>query len=253
MDVEVIKPNVENRNGILVVTSRTIAKQLGKEHKNVVRDLDGILKGGAFKSEHTLTDIIISSTYINQQNLQKYREYLLTEDGFTLYMFSIQGYVDFKMDYIKEFKRMRDTLSNPLSMLLAMDKEDLALATLQLTTQVKERDRLLLEQKPKVEFADKMASSEDSQLIRTYAKMLYEKGINIGEKKLYAWLIDNGYLNEDKEPFQKYMKYFELKPNTYEIYGKVKCSVTTRINTMGQIYFYNKLKNSEFAGFKNKK
>ena len=50
-------------------------------------------------------------------------------------------------------------------------------------------------QKPLVEFADKMLGSKDSLLIRVYSKLLFEEGIKIGEKKLYSWFRENGYLN----------------------------------------------------------
>ena len=75
---------IENKNGLLTVSSRIVAEQLGKEHRNVIRDLENILAEGKLKSEHTLDTLIISSTFINEQNKQEYKEYLLTEDGFTL-------------------------------------------------------------------------------------------------------------------------------------------------------------------------
>ena len=43
---------------------------------------------------------------------RKYREYLLTKDGFTLYMFNIQGYNDFKWAYIQKFNEMEAALAN---------------------------------------------------------------------------------------------------------------------------------------------
>jgi hypothetical protein len=67
---EIMNLGIENKDGILVVSSRIIANGLGKEHRNVVRDLENILKTMAIKgmlnSEHTPT--IIESTYINEQN-----------------------------------------------------------------------------------------------------------------------------------------------------------------------------------------
>lgn len=94
---------VKEENGKLVVSSRIIAKGLGKQHNNVIRDLENILNN----SENSyLSSLIIPSTYKVEGQNRTYKEYLLTKDGFILYMFNIQGYVDFKLAYIKEYNRM---------------------------------------------------------------------------------------------------------------------------------------------------
>lgn len=94
-----------------VVSSRDIAKELNKRHDHVVRDINNIVENGV--SPNLGKPIIISSTYIHPQNGQEYREYLLTKDGFTLYMFNIQGHNDFKMAYINKFNEMEQALRNP--------------------------------------------------------------------------------------------------------------------------------------------
>lgn len=90
----------ENSKYGLVVNSRVIAKELGKLHKHVIRDLEKILESPNVGS------LIISSTYKAEGQKRSYKEYLLTKDGFTLYMFNIQGYQDFKMAYIQKFNEM---------------------------------------------------------------------------------------------------------------------------------------------------
>lgn len=86
----------------LVVSSRVIAKELGKRHKNVIRDLEQIL------SSSNLSHLIFESSY--KAKTGTYKEYLLTKDGFTLYMFNIQGYQEFKMAYIRKFNEMEKAL-----------------------------------------------------------------------------------------------------------------------------------------------
>lgn len=88
----------------LVVSSRVVAKELGKRHDNVVRDLEKILTAS------NLRRLIILHTYTDSKN-RTYKEYLLTKVGFTLYMFNIQGYIDFKMAYINKFNEMEKTLA----------------------------------------------------------------------------------------------------------------------------------------------
>ena len=97
-------------------------------------------------------------------------------------------------------------------------------------------------QKPLVEFADKMLGSKDSLLVRVYAKLLNDEGIKIGEKKLYSWFRENGYLNSKNEPYQQYMQYFEMKVSTYDTPFGTKTNTTTMIKPKGQLYFFNKLK-----------
>ena len=97
-------------------------------------------------------------------------------------------------------------------------------------------------QKPLVEFADKMLGSKDSLLIRVYSKLLFDEGIKIGEKKLYSWFRENGYLNSKNEPYQQYMDYFEVKISTYDTPFGTKTNTTTLIKPKGQLYFFKKLK-----------
>lgn len=94
-----------NKKYGLVTTSRIVAQGLGKQHSHVSRTLEGLI------SENPKLDcLIIPTTYKVKGQKREYKEYLLTKDGFTLYMFNIQGYNDFKMAYINEFNRMEKIL-----------------------------------------------------------------------------------------------------------------------------------------------
>ena len=118
-------------------------------------------------------------------------------------------------------------------------------ALLELIKAEEEKEKLQLviaEQKPLVEFADKMLGSKDSVLIRVYAKLLFDEGLNIGEKKLYKWFRENGYLNSKNEPYQQYMEYFEVKVSTYDTPFGTKTNTTTLIKPKGQLYFFKELK-----------
>lgn len=99
----------------LVVSSRVIAKKLGKRHKDVLESLKKVLnsESGDFRS------LIIASNYRISGQKRSYKEYLLTKDGFTLYMFNIQGYQEFKVAYIRKFNEMEKALKeNKLSLTL---------------------------------------------------------------------------------------------------------------------------------------
>ena len=94
----------ENSKYGLVVSSRVIAKELGKEHSKVLRTLDEILE------KPNMASLIIPSFYRTQGQKREYKEYLLTKDGFILYMFNIRGYQDFKLAYINRFNEMEREL-----------------------------------------------------------------------------------------------------------------------------------------------
>ena len=96
----------ENSKYGLVVSSRVIAKELGKEHSKVLRTLDEILE------KPNMASLIIPSFYRTQGQKREYKEYLLTKDGFILYMFNIRGYQDFKLAYIDKFNKMEKVLKN---------------------------------------------------------------------------------------------------------------------------------------------
>lgn len=96
-----------NKNHGLVVSSRIIAKGLGRRHSHVIRDLENILETFVNSESPNLGYLIFPNEYKVSGQKREYKEYLLTKDGFILYMFNIQGHNDFKMAYINEFNRMK--------------------------------------------------------------------------------------------------------------------------------------------------
>lgn len=78
---------IENINGQNVVSSRVVAEQLGKEHSKVIRSIEQLIVSPDVATP--LERYFIASEYVNEQNKQLYKEYLLTKDGFTLFMFNI--------------------------------------------------------------------------------------------------------------------------------------------------------------------
>ncbi|HBG7746389.1 TPA: phage antirepressor KilAC domain-containing protein [Clostridioides difficile] len=116
--------------------------------------------------------------------------------------------------------------------------------------EIEEKDKVIQLQQPKVLFADAVASSDDSILIGELAKLLKQNGINTGEKRLFAWLRDNGYLIKRKgedynTPTQKSvdLKIMETKKRAiYNPDGSTKITKTPKVTGKGQIYFISKLK-----------
>lgn len=132
--------------------------------------------------------------------------------------------------------------------------EALKLAATQ-AEQIEAQEKRLKAQAPKVLFANAVETSEKSCLIGELAKILRQNGVDIGEKRLFQWLRQNGYLcsygERYNQPTQKAMEMglFELKKTTItKPSGEVIVSVTTKVTGKGQIYFVNKfLSNKESA------
>jgi anti-repressor protein len=115
--------------------------------------------------------------------------------------------------------------------------------------QAEQRRLLLEEQKPKVVFADAVATSQTSILIRDLAKLLKQNGVDIGEKRVFKWLRENGYLIKQSKngntPTQKAMEQglFEVKETSITHgNGIITTHFTSKVTGKGQIYFINKLK-----------
>ncbi|WP_342575478.1 phage antirepressor [Solibacillus sp. FSL K6-1781] len=105
----------------------------------------------------------------------------------------------------------------------------------------------LEQQKPKVLFADSVSASETSILIRDLAKLITQNGIPIGEKRLFTWLRENGYLikkfgSDYNSPTQRSMEMnlFEIKESTINRSQGIQITKTPKVTGRGQIYFINK-------------
>ena len=118
---------------------------------------------------------------------------------------------------------------------------------LQAGNQIKQLELEKSQMKPKALFADSVSASESTILIRDLAKILKQNGIDIGEKRLFTWLRDNGYLvkkigSDYNSPTQRSMNLgiLEFTESTYVHNGKTIVTKTPKVTGKGQIYFVNK-------------
>lgn len=110
------------------------------------------------------------------------------------------------------------------------------------------KDKVIEEMKPKVVFADAVATSHTSILVGELAKILKQNGIDMGQKRLFAWLREKGYLikrqgTDYNMPTQKAMDLglFEIKEGSYVNGSGVNITTKTpKITGKGQQYFINK-------------
>lgn len=104
-----------------------------------------------------------------------------------------------------------------------------------------------LRMKPKEIFADAVSVSEDAILIGALAKILKGNGVDIGQKRLFKWMRDEGYLiksgRDVNAPTQRSMNLglFKVKERTINNPdGSTRLTRTTLVTGKGQLYFVNK-------------
>lgn len=161
---------VENVNGVLVTTSNRVAEELGVEHKNLIRKIDEYVN--KFGSSILSHEFYIESTYKNRG--KDYRNYLITKKGVAQliggYSSAVSKAFDLNVAYINRFEEMENELKSqfklPQTYLEALEalvekEKSLLLAT-----------KTISEQKPKVDYYDKVLDSESCYTTTQIAKEL---------------------------------------------------------------------------------
>ena len=127
------------------------------------------------------------------------------------------------------------------------DSELMAKALLVAQKQIEERNKQIEIMQPKAIFADAVATSKTSILVGDLAKLICQNGVQIGQKRLFEWLRENGYLIKSGSsynmPKQRYVEQglFEVKEsNVQNPDGSVRITRTTKVTGKGQVYFVNK-------------
>lgn len=201
-----------------------ISKHVDSEDKNSVAIRDGITRGNP------------NQTIINESGL------------YSLVLSS-------KLPSAKKFKRwvtsevlpaLRKTGQYQVKELSG--QELMAKALIEAQNVLAAKDKVIEEMKPKVVFADAVATSHTSILVGELAKILKQNGIDMGQKRLFAWLREKGYLikrqgTDYNMPTQKAMELglFEIKEGSYVNGSGVNITTKTpKITGKGQQYFINK-------------
>ena len=169
-----------------------------------------------------------------------------------------------KMPKAKEFKRwvtsevipaIRKTGGYIAGSENMTDAEIMAKAVLVAQSTIRQRDQRIKElecdvaaAKPKVLFADAVSASDSTILIGDIAKILKQNGHPIGQKRLFNWMREQGYLIKRQgadynSPTQRAMEMglFKIKETAISHSdGHVSVSKTTKVTGKGQQYFINK-------------
>lgn len=102
--------------------------------------------------------------------------------------------------------------------------------------------------RPKVLFADAVSASDSTILVGELAKLISQHGVDIGQRRLFQWMRDNGYLirregTDHNMPTQRAMELglFSIKETAITCPdGQIRVTKTVRVTGKGQQYFINK-------------
>ena len=160
-------------NNQVVVSSRQIAKDFGKQHKHVLDSIRATLA-----AENSATKFFYESTYDNRG--KEYPEYLMNRDGFSLLVMGFTGSkaLEWKVRYIQAFNAMEAKLAmehqdsymiaDPIARALKWAEEEKKRRDLQATCS--QQEQLIGELKPKADYTDKILQSKSLVPITAIAK-----------------------------------------------------------------------------------
>lgn len=224
--------------------SREVAEMVGKEHKELLRDIRRYCEQLG-ESKIALTDFFTESTYKTEQN-KTMPCYLVTKKGCEFIAHKLTGVkgTEFTAKYIDRFHEMEGIIQNHIP----QGKELLALAVLEAQKTIEEKDAQIEEMKPHAILGQAITTANTSILIGDMAKILRQNGVNIGGQRLFEYLREKGYLIKRKGtdwnlPTQKSMELglFEIKESVHiDGNGCNKISRTPKVTGKGQQYFVNK-------------
>jgi anti-repressor protein len=116
--------------------------------------------------------------------------------------------------------------------------EEMTLLVIQnMQSKIAYQQQQLEEQKPKVEFADKVVNTNNAISVREFGKV-----IGMGEKKFFEWLRNNKLLMESNIPYQKYVEAGYFKVIEWVLEAKNQVKFKTLITGKGQLYIAERIK-----------
>lgn len=247
--------------GTPVTDSLKVAEVFGKRHDNVLKSIRNICRPQNVGEQTEQSKWFYESSYIDA-NGTKRPMFVMNRDGFSLLAMGLTGAkaMQFKVGFIEQFNAMETVVHQVMQTttpaIPQTFAEALRLAASQ-AEQIEQQQKKIEADAPRVLFSQAVETSNKSVLIGELAKIICQNGVNTGEKRLFAWLREKGYLCQFGErynqPTQKAMEMglFEIKKTTIQKPdGCTIVSNTTKVTGKGQIYFVNKFLHNNQKGIK---
>lgn len=239
---------VSNLNGKLVTDSREVADMVGKEHKNLLRDIKGYMD---ILQSSTLSpaNFFIEDTYKNENN-QLYPCYLLTKKGCDMVANKMTGKkgVLFTAIYVTKFDEMEKQIKTNFKLPTSFKEALLQLVQAEdekevLTLGNKQKDQLIGELKPRADYTDNILKNTGlvtiTQISKDYGMTAHEMNVMLHDLKIQykqsdQWLLyvshhDKGYTHSETIPITRSD-------------GRKDVRMITKWTQKGRLFLYNLLK-----------
>lgn len=239
-EIRTVKDKVEN----VWFCGNDVAKALGYErgakaiadhvdledrYEVPIRDSIGRMQNTPFINESGLYSLVLSSKL---QNAKKFKHWVTSE---------VLPSIRKNGGYIAGQETLSDEELLSKALMVAQKKID------EKNELIAMQDSRIQEMRPKEIFADAVSASHTSILIGDLAKLICQNGYQIGQKRLFEWMRNKGYLIKfgasRNMPMQRYIEQglFEVKEsNVQNPDGSVRITRTTKVTGKGQVYFANK-------------
>lgn len=228
---DLVKVEIKTVDDKLLTNSKNVADVFGKQHKHILDSIRNIEK-----DVPNFRQMFFEST-VEDSYGRKQPVFYMNRDGFTLLAMGFTGSdaMQWKLAYINAFNEMEKVFNSP--------EQIMARALRVADETIKSLEIKLSEQKPLVEYAERVSQSADTIGMSQMAKLACDEGVNIGRNRLVKFLKDNKILMSDNTPYQKFIDagYFEVvKTEKKTVYGMMYFPKTV-ITGKGQIWLMNKL------------
>lgn len=233
-----------------VTDSLIVAKTFGKDHKNVIRDIEVQLeKLNEAEMTHWGSLNFAHTQYQHPQNKQWYPKFNLTEDAFAIVAMSYvtPEAMKMKVKFLNEFKRMKEQLSKPqfnlpqtmpeaLRMLAAEieEKESIKAEKERLALETAEQQKKLQEQEAPVAIYKLAISAHNTMSMQEVAKSL-----GTGRNRLFRFLREEKVImNGSNVPYQRYIEsgYFKVVERPRASGDSIINDPATRVTAKGFDY-----------------
>lgn len=237
----------KTEKGTPVTDSLKVSQVFDKQHKNVLKAIRNLAAQNL-----AAKNWFFETTYVDMRG-QTQPMFIMTRDGFSLLAMGLTGAkaMQFKVAFIEQFNAMEKVVRQAMQptttpAIPQSFAEALRLAAAQ-AEQIERQQKQIEADAPRVLFSQAVETAKQSVLIGELAKIICQNGVQTGEKRLFQWMRDNGYLCQHGErynqPTQKAMEMglFEIKKTTIQKpNGDTLISNTTKVTGKGQVYFVNK-------------
>lgn len=236
----------ENKDQV-VTSSRNIARDFEKEHRNVIRDIERLLKN------EQAQELFYETYYTHPQNKQVYRQFLMNRDGFTLLVMGFTGRkaMQFKLKYIKAFNDMEkqlESINQPSYMIVdPIERAEKWIAEQRERQQLETKNAMLeqrvAESEPIITYVDEILKSTDllvtTQIADDYGmsaiafnRLLHKHGVQYkmnGQWLLYGQYKGLGYTKSETRDYTRRD-------------GSIGTSLLTKWTQKGRLFLYEFLK-----------